>query len=515
MVEIIEQSSKMENQDLSGGETKSDQQQYDSPVHSGALHKVYISLIILILFINYFLSQYDKFILSYFQAEVIESLSLSSTQYALLSGYSTGIVYALLALPVAFIADYTRARVWTLSIAAAWWSLSVIFQSLAKNFAQIYLARLAMGIGQAAVEALSVSLITDLVKWRNSFVGSSVLYVGVYVGEAVSGQIATVFRATGTGWQVALRAIGITGLVVAVLLRVMILREPERRKSLVQEDASSEEGSVGRQQGSALSDLKNTVVYLARMRSFTLLVMSAGMRQLAGNVFGYYMPGYLSSLYPTRANLLSRYGIVVGTVGTASVLSGGIITSLLWHKTKLTPVYLTAVGGMISSIFVLLMIFSKDIAHGNEEKGIAILYGVMSAAYLTAELWLGCMFALVALLLPPAYKTFGFAIWSSVQVLVYSSGPEIIGLALRKTDPNSPEYVQVSKIALAVIIPVGYWACGIGLLSAVPLFKRDLQQDFVRSDRLSPQRRLGFWAVGAILTSLVVVLFTTSLIYEA
>jgi len=251
------------------------------------------------------------------------------------------------------------------------------------------------------------------------------------------------------------------------------------------------------------------------MRSFTLLVLSAGMRQLGGNVFGYYMPGYLTNLYPSRANLLSRYGIIVGTVGTASVLSGGIITSLLWHKTKLTPVYLTAIGGMISSLFVLLMIFSKDIANGNEGKGIAILYGVMSVAYLTAETWLGCLFALVALLLPPAYKTFGFAIWSSIQVLVYSSGPEIIGLALRKTDPSSSEYTQVSKIALAVIIVVGYWACGIGMLVAVPLIKQDLRQDFMHSGRLSLRRRLGFWAIGAILTSLIVVLFTTSLVYEA
>jgi len=70
---------------------------------------------ILLLFVNYFLAQYDKFILSYFQAEVISSLVLSSSEYGILSGYATGIVYALLALPTAFIADFTEARVWVLS----------------------------------------------------------------------------------------------------------------------------------------------------------------------------------------------------------------------------------------------------------------------------------------------------------------------------------------------------------------------------------------------------------------
>ncbi len=71
---------------------------------------------ILLLFINYFLAQYDKFVLSYFQADVIRTLSLSSSEYGLLSGYATGIVYALLAIPVAFVADEKLARVWVLSI---------------------------------------------------------------------------------------------------------------------------------------------------------------------------------------------------------------------------------------------------------------------------------------------------------------------------------------------------------------------------------------------------------------
>ena len=122
-----------------------------------------VSVAILLLFLNYFLAQFDKFVLSYFQAEVIESLSLTSTQYGILSGYATGIFYALFAIPVAFVADYTNARIWALSISALWWSLCVLFQGLSHNFWQILLARIGMGIGQAPVEALGISLISDIV----------------------------------------------------------------------------------------------------------------------------------------------------------------------------------------------------------------------------------------------------------------------------------------------------------------------------------------------------------------
>jgi len=495
----------------------------DSSPKPRPLHMIHAYLSIFLLFINYFLAQYDKFILSYFQSSVLSSLSLTSTQYGLLSGYATGIVYALLALPIAFIADYTRSRVWILSLTAAWWSLCVIFQSLANNFAQIFCARLGMGIGQASVEALSVSLISDLVGWRNVFLGESVFYVGVYIGEAVSGQIATAFTNTGTSWRVALRAIGITGLVVAVLLRA-VLREPERRRGLVQglsEDGEREERSRNRETPSirspklrtARADLSASFSYVIRMRSFWLLVLSAGFRQLAGNVFGYYMPSYLGDTYPDHPEIFSRYGIIVGVVGSVTVLSGGALTSFLWQRTKLTPIYLTAIGGMLSSLFVLLMVFSRDIANGDQDRGIKILYGTMSIAYLTAETWLGALFALVALLLPPAYKTFGLAIWGSVQVLIYSSGPQIIGLALRNEETASEAYRRVTQLCLAVLIPVGYWCAGVGLLLAVPLVKRDLERDFVVG-RLSRRRRVGMGMFAGVLGVVVVVLFTVSLVYQ-
>jgi MFS family permease len=129
------------------------------------------SSILLILFLNYFLSQFDKFVLSYFQTPLSEALNLSSSEYGILSGYATGIVYALMALPTAFVADYTESRVWVLSIATLWWSICVVFQGLSRNFWQILLARIGMGIGQAPVEALSVSLISDVVGPRWLFLG--------------------------------------------------------------------------------------------------------------------------------------------------------------------------------------------------------------------------------------------------------------------------------------------------------------------------------------------------------
>ena len=308
------------------------------------------------------------------------------------------------------------------------------------------------------------------------------------------------------------------GVVVALFVRV-IVREPLRQTSIVRSAQPEQVGAhiakpgLTRKMRYTVADLKATIAYLLRMRSFWLLTLSASFRQLAGNVFGYYMPTYLSTLYPSYTNILSRYGIIVGVVGSVTVQLGGFLTSAFWHRTKILPLYLTAIGGMISSVFVLLMLFSRNISGGSESKGIPILYGTMSAAYLTAELWLGAINSLIALLLPPRYKTFGLAIWATTQVLIYSSGPEIVGLALRKVESGSSQYLIDTRIALAVIIPVGYWFAGIGFLSSLPRVKQDLMGSFVVG-RLSPQRRLSFIVFAIVLALLVIILFVVSIVYR-
>jgi hypothetical protein len=341
--------------------------------------------------------------------------------------------------------------------------------------------------------------------------------VGVYVGEAVSGQIVTAFNKTGTPWNAALRAIGIVGMVLAVITR-LLLREPERRSSIVPLSGISNASiSVPPERRTwklahAKKQIAASVSHIVCMRSFWLLTLSAGARQFSGNVFGYYMPSYLSSTYPSKINLLSRYGIIVGVVGSVAVIAGGLICSSAGKWRALMPLYLTGIGGMISSIFVILIIFSRSLANDDESRGARILYGVMSAAYLTAELWLGAFASLLALILPPQMKTFCLAIYTCTIILIYSSAPQIIGLVLRDYDPQSPAYIQKTRDILAILIPVGYWVAGIGFLLSINKVKRDLRGDIVEVGHVSQRRKAGFIGFAAILICLTIALFVTSLV---
>lgn len=335
------------------------------------------------------------------------------------------------------------------------------------------------------------------------------------MGEAVSAQIATAFTKTGTPWNSALKAIGIVGIAVGILLRV-VLREPPRRMVIVEHGVI--EGQLIDHEPrhsrfrSAKAQFKTSFSHILRMRSFWLLTLAAGARQFSGNTFGYYMPSYLSSIYPSEPDLLSRYGIIVGAVGSVAVLLGGAISSYYSKRIIAIPLYITGIGGAISSVFVILMVFSRDIAGGDEGRGSAILYGVMSAAYLTAELWLGAFALLLAMLLPPRTKTFGLAVYMSVIVLIYSSGPQIIGLALRNYDIESATYINATKIILAVLIPLGYWLAFVGFLVSIPSVRRDMAGDIVPLGQLSTFRKVAFGSFAVALGALVIALFVTSLV---
>lgn len=226
------------------------------------------------------------------------------------------------------------------------------------------------------------------------------------------------------------------------------------------------------------------------------------------------MPGYLAAIYPSETNLLSRYGIIVGSVGSVAVLCGGLLSAYLAPKTIMTPLYITSIGGMISSVFVILMVLSLSISGEDEAKGVKILYGVMSAAYATAELWLGAWASLLALLLPPRMKTFALAIYMSIITLIYSSGPQIIGIALRNVDPTSPGYLQRTKVILAVLIPVGYWIAGIGLLLSLGKVRRDVRGEVISPGGMSTSRKIAFGVSAILLAALVIALFVTSLVYR-
>lgn len=195
---------------------------------------------VIILTLAYVLSFIDRYILGLLVEPIKADLSLTDTQMGLLLGPAFAIFYALMGLPLGWLADHRR-RVTILAVGVALWSLATAISGLARNFVQLFIARMGVGIGEAALSPCTMSLIADSFpkdrRARPIALYSTALSVGAglaaLVGAAVIGWAANAdavlipFFGELKPWQLTLVIVGLPGLLLAPVL--FFMREPTRQ----------------------------------------------------------------------------------------------------------------------------------------------------------------------------------------------------------------------------------------------------------------------------------------------
>src|SRR5882762_9883216 len=191
-----------------------------------------------ILFLGCTLAFMDRAVISLFVIPIQRDLHLSDTQISLLVGFAFAAFNALFGLPVARWIDGGRRRT-IAAMGIAVWSVAASSCGLAANFWQLFLGRVGVGAGEAAVTPAGVSLLADFFPPSRRGVAMGVFYAGIYVGGGCAlilggllwrslGDRQIMLPLVGTlhSWQVVLILVGALGLLVAPL--TMLIREPER-----------------------------------------------------------------------------------------------------------------------------------------------------------------------------------------------------------------------------------------------------------------------------------------------
>ena len=157
-----------------------------------------------------------------------QEFELTDTQIGILTGFAFSLTYAVFAIPLARFAD-TRNRVRLLSACIAVWSVATVLSGTVNSFLQMALTRVVVGIGEAGGNPTSVSMIGDYYTPETRTRGLSFFNLGAGAGAtlglALIGVIADQF-----GWRVAFFAMGLPGILLAVLI-LTTLREPVRGRS--------------------------------------------------------------------------------------------------------------------------------------------------------------------------------------------------------------------------------------------------------------------------------------------
>ena len=198
-----------------------------------------VGVFALILAINFM----DRGIVTLLVDPIKHDLGLSDFKASLLIGFAFILFNVVLGLPIARLAD-TRSRRAIIATGLVVWSTMTALCGLARNYVQLFVARVGVGVGEACNGPATFSMLADLFPpaklpraiavMNFGFVGGTglALLLGGTVLHFVSGMppVSLPFIGVLHPWQVTFILVGIPGLVVAGLLSTVA--EPVRRGRL-------------------------------------------------------------------------------------------------------------------------------------------------------------------------------------------------------------------------------------------------------------------------------------------
>ncbi|MCU0891712.1 MAG: MFS transporter [Sandarakinorhabdus sp.] len=274
-------------------------------------------------------SYIDRQIINLLVEPMKQDLGISDLQISLLQGFSFALFYAVMALPLAWVAD-TQNRKWVVIGGVIFWSAASFSTGLATSFALLFAARMAVGVGEATLAPAGTSMISDCFRQENlpaavgvftgsGFVGSGLaLLVGGYVINALT--LAGPFAILGRSfqpWQVTFMAV--TLLSIPVLLLLALVREPVRRdgnRTIAVDDAPS--------RLEVISFLK------ANLQLIGLLALGLACLVAAQFGIGAWTPSFLIRVHGwTQLQVGQWFGPIVMAGGLAGVVGGGFAAQAL------------------------------------------------------------------------------------------------------------------------------------------------------------------------------------------
>ncbi|MFM9897553.1 spinster family MFS transporter [Sphingorhabdus sp.] len=219
---------------VEGERSKSAPIELDAPSPEASSYSWYVLIVLVVVYILNFI---DRQILSILAVDIKADLGLTDADMGFLGGAAFAVFYALFGIPLGRLAD-NWSRVKLLSIGLALWSIMTALSGFARNQAELTMARMGVGVGEATASPTAYSLISDYFPKRQRATALAIYSSGLYIGGGVSLFLGALIVQSWdaaypqggplglSGWHAAFVAVGIPGLLVG--LWVASLREPVR-----------------------------------------------------------------------------------------------------------------------------------------------------------------------------------------------------------------------------------------------------------------------------------------------
>ncbi|MFA7555263.1 MAG: MFS transporter [Spongiibacteraceae bacterium] len=386
----------------------------------------YSRYVLFILMLTYTCSYLDRYVLSVLIEPIKADLGVSDTQLGLLGGFAFALLYTVAGIPIARLADRGNRRT-IIAVGVTAWSIMTVACGLVKNFPQLVLARVGVGLGEAACTPPSHSLIADYFPPEKRATALSIyimaIPVGVMLGFLAGGWIAHFFD-----WRTAFIVVGAPGLILAVLVRYTI-DEPQRGRLDKQARAQAE------------ISLVEALRFVATNRALILIQIGGAFYALSGYGISFWIAPFFSRVHHLQLQELATwlaigafFGGIVGAYMAGRFADYAGRKGLHWYV--LTPVIALILGLPLT----VLMIFT-------DSPVLALCLFVMQQFVFSC--YGGPIYAAMQFIVPAKMRALIVAIHLFILNLIgLGMGPLLIGIM---NDAFTPHYGEAGAIRLSLL----------------------------------------------------------------
>jgi predicted MFS family arabinose efflux permease len=403
-----------------------------------------------ILLVVYVFNFIDRQIVNILAEPIARDLDLSDTQIGLMTGLAFALFYTVLGIPIARFADRgTTSRPKVIALALAVWSAMTALCGLAQNFAQLLLARIGVGVGEAGCTPPAHSLISDMVPPEKRASALAFYSLGIPVGTLLGMMIGGTL-ADHVGWREAFVIVGLPGVALALVV-LFVIKDPRH----------SDAAAIlrGKNQPAALP-LGQAVAEVMRSRAFVLLLFAGS----AASFLAYGKTTWTTIFFQRTHELTPGqvglwFGLLGGVAGIVGTWAGGYLADRFGAKNRRHVLSAPAIG-------------------------MALAVPIAIAAY-HAPSW---PLALALLFIPTVFNSFYYGpTYSAAQGLVpvraraiaaasllffqnligLGLGPLFFGMLSDWLQPtygaDSVRYVLYGAAVLGLVPAFFFWRCGLRL----------------------------------------------------
>jgi MFS family permease len=408
----------------------------------------YKYFVLAILLVVYLLNYLDRQLVSILAEPIKNDLHLTDTQLGMVTGLAFALFYTSFGVPVAWLADRTR-RTAIVALACGLWSAFTAACGYARNFGQLALLRMGVGVGEAGGVPPSYSILSDYFPPARRGLAMGLYSLGIPLGTFAGGLYAS-WAASRWGWRGAFAGLAIPGLAIAFALPWLV-REP-RRGGL--------DGALARPAPPVA--LGESISLFLRSGALVLVALGCSLSAVVGYSLQSWSPAFLMRVQgATLHDIGSFYSPLIGASVAIGIVASGALGDRFGrngvHRYPLVP----AVAFMLAFPLYLFALNAHD------WRTTVLLLAIPQGL---TFMYLAPAVAVIQNLVPPERRTTASALLLFVlNLMAVGCGPLYVGAV---SDWARPHYGTESlRIALYALVP--FFALGIGCnLAAARLLKR-------------------------------------------